>query len=90
MHPWLMRARRWTLVLATGGSVLVLGSCDPTARTTVLQGVGAAATNLVTALIQAGIDSWINQGQADQTTGNSTTNPTGTSTNTTTGQQTTT
>ncbi len=83
MHPWLRRARRWTLVLATAGSVLVLGSCDPTARTTILQGMGSAATNLVTALIQAGIDSLISQSQSDQTTGSTTDTSTNTTTTTT-------
>ncbi len=57
MRGLLRRSRGWALTLACGGSLLALSACDPTVRDTVLQGVGTAATGLVTTFIQAFIQS---------------------------------
>jgi putative exporter of polyketide antibiotics len=57
MQGLLRRSRGWVLALACGGSLLALNACDPTVRDTVLQGVGTAATGLVTTFIQAFIQS---------------------------------
>jgi len=51
------RSRGWALALASGASLLALDACDPTVRDTVLQGVGTAATGLVSTFIQAFIQS---------------------------------
>lgn len=48
-----MRARTWTLALATGGSALALEGCNANVRDTVLGGVEAATTGLITTFIQA-------------------------------------
>ncbi len=57
MQRLLRRSRMWALGLASGASLLALNACDPTVRDTVLQGVGTAASSLVTTFIQAFIDS---------------------------------
>jgi hypothetical protein len=65
MRTLLKRSRVWALSLATGASLLALDACDATVRDTVLQGVGTAATGLVSTFIQAFIESL---SQPDQTT----------------------
>jgi hypothetical protein len=57
MRGLLRRSRGWAVGLACGGSLLALDACDPTVRDTVIQGVGAAATGLVSTFIQAFIQS---------------------------------
>ncbi len=57
MQGLLRRSRGWALALACGGSLLALDACDPAVRDTVLQGVGTAATGLVSTFIQAFIQS---------------------------------
>jgi hypothetical protein len=57
MQALLRRTRGWAFAMACGGSLLALGACDPTVRDTVLQGVGTAATGLVSTFIQAFIQS---------------------------------
>jgi hypothetical protein len=57
MQTLLRRSRVWVLCLASAGSLLALEACDPAVRDTVLQGVGTAATGLVSTFIQAFIES---------------------------------
>jgi hypothetical protein len=57
MRTLLKRSRVWVLSLASGAGLLALSACDPTVRDTVLQGVGTAATGLVSTFIQAFIQS---------------------------------
>ncbi len=57
MRTLLRRGRVWAFALASGASLLALDACDPNVRDTVIQGVGSAATSLVTTFIQAFIDS---------------------------------
>jgi hypothetical protein len=57
MRRLLTRARIWMLSMSAGGSVLVLESCDPNVRETVLGGVGSAATSLAGTFIGAFIES---------------------------------
>jgi hypothetical protein len=57
MQTLLRRSRYWVLGLAMSGSLLALDACDTTVRDTVLQGVGTAATGLVSTFIQAFIQS---------------------------------
>ena len=57
MRRLLKRSRWWTLAMATAGGLFVLQGCDPTVRTTVLGGVGTAATSLASTFIQAFIQS---------------------------------
>lgn len=52
MRRLLDRTKLRVAALALGG-VLVLGGCDPNVRTTVLGGVEAASTGLLTAFISA-------------------------------------
>ncbi len=63
MRAFLIRSRLKLLTLLAGGGLLVLQGCDPTVRDTVLNGVGSAATSLVTTFIQAFIQSLLNQNQ---------------------------
>ena len=44
---------RWLLILAAGGGLFLLESCDPTVRDTLLTGFGNATTGLIGALVQA-------------------------------------
>ncbi len=57
MRGLLRRSRGWVFALACGGNLLALSACDPAVRDTVLQGVGTAATGLVSTFIQAFIQS---------------------------------
>ncbi len=57
MRTLMRRSRVWALSLASGASLLALQACDATVRETVLQGVGSAATTLVSTFIQAFIES---------------------------------
>ncbi len=63
MRAFLIRSRLKLLTLLAGGGLLVLQGCDPTVRDTVLNGVGSAAPSLVTTVIQAFIQSLLNQNQ---------------------------
>jgi predicted small secreted protein len=56
---------RWLVVLVFGGSFLLTG-CDPTVREQVLSGVGAAATQLTTTLIEAFFQSLITKSQEQE------------------------
>ncbi len=53
--------RRLGVIVGIGTSVSVLSSCDPTTRDGVLQTIGNAATQLVTTLIQAWVQSQTNR-----------------------------
>ena len=48
-----LRKTKWAALLASGGSLLVLDTCNPGVRDTVLGGVEAASAGLVTTFIQA-------------------------------------
>ncbi len=60
MHAWRKRGQVWALLIASGGGLFVLESCDPTVRDTVLNGVGGAASSLATTFIQAFMESLTN------------------------------
>ena len=57
MRALLKHGRIWTMLVASGGGLLVLDGCDPTVRDTMLNGVGSAATGLASTFIQAFIQS---------------------------------
>jgi len=57
MRGLLLRGRIWLLSAVSGGSLLVLGGCDPTVRETVLAGVEGATTTLLTTFIRAFFES---------------------------------
>ncbi len=61
------RGRSWLLAVVAGGSVFVLGGCDPAVRDTILGGVGSAATSLAGTFIQAFIESLQNNSTTDTT-----------------------
>lgn len=68
MSVILKRGRVWLVLISTGGGLLVFDGCDPSVRSTVLSGIGSAASGLATTLIQAAVQSLSNQGQDTQTT----------------------
>jgi hypothetical protein len=47
------RMLRWVAVMASGGSLMVLDTCNPQVRDTILGGVSSAATGLTSTFIQA-------------------------------------
>lgn len=47
------RMRKWCAIIAMGGSLTVLDTCNPAVRDTILGGVEAAATGLTGTLITA-------------------------------------
>jgi hypothetical protein len=57
MRALLYRGQKWMLLMASGGGLLALDTCDPTVRETVLGGVGSAATGLAGTFIEAFIQS---------------------------------
>ena len=71
MRSWKSRGWKWVAIAASGGSLFVLDTCDPTVRDTVLSGVGSATTSLASTFIQAFFES-LQQKANDQTTTTST------------------
>jgi hypothetical protein len=57
MRQLITRGRLWLLTVASGGSVMVLDSCDPAVRDTILGGVSSAASSLSSTFIQAFFES---------------------------------
>jgi len=57
MRRLLLRGRIWLVSAISGGSLFVLGGCDPNVRETVLAGVEGATTTLITTFIQAFFES---------------------------------
>ncbi len=57
MRSWQKRARTWSVLMAAGGGLLALDSCDPTVRSTMLSGMGSAASSIATTFIQAFFES---------------------------------
>ncbi len=53
MRRMFFRGRMLLLAAISGGSVFVLGGCDPNVRDTVLSGVEGATTTLTTTFINA-------------------------------------
>ncbi|MDX2198139.1 MAG: hypothetical protein SF069_04110 [Phycisphaerae bacterium] len=53
MRSMKLRMRSWIMLASMGGTTLVLDTCNPAVRDTVLGGVEAASTSLTTTLIQA-------------------------------------
>lgn len=68
MRALLRRGQLWLLSVASGGSLLMLDSCDVAVRETVLQGVGTAATGLASTFINAFVQSLTTEEETTATT----------------------
>lgn len=53
MRRMQMYTLRWVALIASGSGLLVLDTCNPNVRGTVLSGVSSAATGLTATFIQA-------------------------------------
>ncbi len=60
-----MRRARARVLAACLGSTLVLGSCDPAVRETVLSGLASAATGITSTFIQAFFESLLSDNKND-------------------------